>query len=136
MSHDFVRFQIGEGANIEVEGGEITPEEKDWLQRNGVFKIRGFQTETGVVNTAVLDVEKLSQIAFEFDLLKQVASSVETDILETFRKSEDRTLTTGEISEATGRPKSSVSRALSRLTEKQKVTKVQAGVYRYGSGTL
>jgi predicted transcriptional regulator of viral defense system len=77
-----------------------------------------------------LDVEEIARIAFEFDLLKQVASTVEIEILETFRNSEDSTLTTSEIAQATGRPKSSVSRALSRLVEKTKLDKVQAGVYR------
>lgn len=131
MSYNFEYFTIGPNTEIEIEEAKITPQEREWLDENGVFKVSGHQTESGNVSKAELDVEKLAQIAFKYDLLKQVASSVEIDILEFFRTSDDRTHTTGEIAEATERPKSSVSRALTRLSEKGKLTKVQAGVYRY-----
>lgn len=131
MSYQFEWFEVGPETEIDIEAGSITPEENGWLSENGVFHIRSYATETGKVSEAELDIEKLAQMAFEFDILKQVASSVEVDILEFFRTSDETTHTTGEISEATERPKSSVSRALTRLSEKQKLTKVQSGVYRF-----
>lgn len=128
--YEFDLFEITEDTDVEVKPGHLTTEEYEWLQRSGALSIRGYQTATGKVNRIELDVEEIARIAFEFDLLKQVASTVEIEILETFRNSEDSTLTTSEIAHATGRPKSSVSRALSRLVEKAKLDKVQAGVYR------
>lgn len=130
MPYNFDQFEVSEETEIKITEGSLTIEEYEWLRSNGVFQIDGHQTNTGVATTAKLDVEKLSRIAFEYDLLKQAASSVETDILGTFRQSDDRTLTTSEIARRTDRPKSSVSRALGRLTEKKKLSKVQAGVYR------
>jgi len=125
------RYQITETTDIDIQEGNITAEEKNWLKRNGVLRIHAYTTDTGEVTDAELDVEKLSEIAFEYDILRKVASPVEIDILSLFRDGSNDTLTTDEITEYTGRPKSSVSRALSRLSEKGKITKVQAGVYRY-----
>ncbi|WP_136591620.1 helix-turn-helix domain-containing protein [Salinigranum halophilum] len=128
--HEFDLFEITEDTDVEIKPGYLTTEEHEWLRRSNALSINGFHTETGEVTRIKLDVEEIARIAFEFDLLKQVASTVEIEILETFRNSEDSTLTTSEIAQATGRPKSSVSRALSRLVEKTKLDKVQAGVYR------
>ena len=97
----------------------------------GILRVRSFNTKSGEVSDALLDLSALARIAFEYDLLRSVASRVEIDILEVFRSSSENTLTTSEIAEETGRPKSSISRALSQLVEKNKLTKVQAGVYRY-----
>lgn len=131
MDDNIEQYQISENTNIEVQEGSITAEEKNWLKRNGVLRIEAYKTDTGEVANAVLDIQKLSEMAFEYDILRKVASPVEIDILSTFRDSTNDTLTTEEITEYTDRPKSSVSRALSRLSEKGKITKVQAGVYRY-----
>jgi len=131
MSYPFDRFEITDDTDFEVENGSLTIEEQNWLRENGVLKIRGHHTETGTVSTAELDIKKLAQIAFEYDLLREVASSIDVEILDTFRRSDDRTLTTAEITRELDRPKSSVSRALTRLSEKGKLIKVQAGVYRY-----
>lgn len=131
MGYEFEQWEIDEDTEVTVDPDTLTIEEADWLRQNGVLRIRSHQTATGKVNEMALDAKKLSQIAFEFDTLKDVASSVEIEILEEFRRRDDRTLTTSELTDSTGRPKSSVSRALSRLTEKGKLSKVQAGVYRY-----
>jgi hypothetical protein len=131
MSQEFDQFKVDEETETQIKNGTFTPEEKRWLNQTGILRIQGYQTNTGKVHKLELDIEKLSQIAFEYDILKEVASSVEIDILEEFRRRDDRTLTTSEIAESTERPKSSISRALTRLTEKDKLTKVQAGVYRY-----
>ena len=128
--YEFDRFEITEDTEFVVEPGSLTIEESEWLRANGAVRVRGHSTNSGKVTKLEIDVNKLSQLAFEYDLLKQVASTVEIEILETFRNSADRTLTTGEIADETGRPKSSISRALTRLVEKGKLDKVQAGVYR------
>lgn len=128
--YEFDLFEITEDTDVEIKPGHLTTEEYEWLQQSDALSIRDFQKATGKVNKIEIDVEEVARIAFEFDILKQVASTVEIEILEAFRNSKDRTLTTGEIAQATGRPKSSVSRALSRLVEKTKLNKVQAGVYR------
>lgn len=130
MSYQFNHFEITDQTEIVIEDGALTIDEKDWLTKNGVLQITGFNTEDGEANTVKLDVQKLAQIAYEHDLLKSVASSVETDVLDVFRESDETTLTTAEIAEKAERPKSSVSRALSRLSEKEKLIKVQPGVYR------
>ena len=131
MDYEFDQFEVDDETEIVSLGGRLTPEEHTWLERTGILRIRSFNTDTGRISKAVFDVEQLSQMAFEYDILKEVASSVEIDILEEFRQSDDKTLTTAELADSTDRPKSSVSRALTRLTEKGKLTKVQAGVYRY-----
>lgn len=131
MGRSFDKFEIDSDTELIIEGGKITTEERDWLQETGILRIRGHTTETGDVSRAVLNIEKLSRLAFEYELLKEAASSVEIDILEQFRRRNTQTLTTGELTDSTGRPKSSISRALSRLTEKNKLVKVQPGVYRY-----
>lgn len=130
MERDIDEYEIDSSTNVEIERGTLTVQEAQWLKANGVLRITGYKNETGKATNVVLDVEKLSRIAFEFDLLQQVASSVQTEILEAFRRSTDNTLTTSEIAQLTDRPKSSVSRALGQLTEKGKLQKVQSGVYR------
>ncbi|WP_442903409.1 hypothetical protein [Halobacterium sp. KA-4] len=49
--------------------------------------------------------------------------------MEVFRRTSDDVLTTVQLADATDRPKSSISRALLRLVEKNKLHRVQAGVY-------
>lgn len=129
MPSEFTHYKITEDTEITVGEGKITEEESQWLEKNGVLRISGHHVETGEVSKAKFDISKLSQIAYEYDLLNQVASSVETDILDVFRRSESNILTTAQIAEETDRPKSSISRALSRLVDKSKITKIQAGVY-------
>lgn len=122
-------YSFSEETEIEIEEGEITAKEMDWLRSIGVMRPNVRSGDK--VKEATLNINVLAQVAFEYDLLQSVASRVEIDVLRFFRVSEESTHTTSEISESTGRPKSSVSRALSRLVEKDKLTKVQAGVYRY-----
>ncbi|RNJ22043.1 helix-turn-helix domain-containing protein [Halosegnis longus] len=97
----------------EIEEGEITAKEMDWLRSIGVM--RPNVRSGNKVKEATLNINVLAQVAFEYDLLQSVARRVEIDVLRFFRVSEENTHTTSEISESTGRPKSSVSRALSRL---------------------
>lgn len=125
------KFTITENTEIELVQGTLTDDERGWLRHADVADIRGYQTETGEVKTLVINIKELSQIAFEYDLLRSVASRNEIDVLRFFRESGETTHTTAEISKATGHPKSSISRALSRLVEKNKLKKIQSGVYRY-----
>ena len=131
MDTELDQFEIDDETKIVPIDGTVTPHERNWLERTGVLRVRSHNTATGHISQAVLDVEQLSQLAFEYDILKEIASSVEVEILEEFRHSDEKTRTTAELADETDRPKSSVSRALTRLTEKGKLTKVQAGVYRY-----
>ena len=125
------QFVLSEETDVTINDGTLTKQEGEWLESVGILRVRSFNTESGEVSDALLDLSALARIAFEYDLLRSVASRVEIDILEAFRSSSENTLTTSEIAEETGRPKSSISRALSQLVEKNKLTKVQAGVYRY-----
>ncbi|MFC6993182.1 helix-turn-helix domain-containing protein [Haladaptatus sp. GCM10025707] len=126
----FDAYNVTTDTDITAEAGSLTFAEVQWLTQAGVLRIKSHQTATGEVTNAILNVEKLADIAFENDILSKVASSVETDILGAFKQSEETTLTTGEIAGEIDRPKSSVSRALTKLTEKGKLNKVQSGVYR------
>lgn len=125
-------YVISDNTKLDFSNGSFTAQEKQWLESVGILSIQSY-TSSGNVNKAHIDFEVLAKMAFEYDLLRRVASRVEIDILEAFRRSSENTLTTSEIAEETGRPTSSISRALSQLVEKNKLTKVQAGVYRYSS---
>lgn len=124
-------YHTSDETEITISTGSFTEEERNWLESVGVFRINTVSTSSGEINEAHIDLNALAKIAFEYDLLQSVASRVEIDILEFFRRSEESTHTTSEIATETDRPKSSVSRALSQLVDKEKLTKVQAGVYRY-----
>jgi predicted transcriptional regulator len=130
VSHPFDKFEITSETEFAVSAGEITPQERDWLARNNLLTILSHQNNTGEVNKVQIDIEELARVAYEFELLDEVASSVQTDILDVFRRSSDNKLTTSEITDKIDRPKSSVSRSLSRLVEHGKLRKVQSGVYR------
>jgi uncharacterized membrane protein len=123
-------YTISDTTELEIGEGAFTAQEKEALQSVGLLSVKS-HSSNGDVNRAYIDIEALARMAFEYDLLRNVASRVEIDILETFRRSDENTLTTSEIAKITERPKSSVSRALSQLVEKNKLTKVQAGVYRH-----
>lgn len=122
-------FKITQQTEIELLDGDLTPTEKHWLENTGILKIKTFHTNTREATTVQIDVDKLAKFAFEYAILKDTASSVETDILGAFQKASDDVLTTSQLADDTGRPKSSISRALSRLVEKNKLNRVQAGVY-------
>jgi response regulator of citrate/malate metabolism len=124
-------YVISDDTELEFTDGSLTAQEKQWLESTGILRVSSYSSNSGNVNEAEIDFEVLARMAFEYDLLRSVASRVEIDILEVFRRSSENTLTTSEIAEETERPKSSISRALSQLVEKNKLTKVQAGVYRY-----
>lgn len=133
MSAGRVRHRLTEETEIEIEEGLLTDDEIEWLRSQGILDVKGYHTDSDPqeITKVELNVSKLARFAFEYDVLKNVASTVATDILEYFRQSDETTHTTAEISQGTGRPKSSVSRALKKLTEKGKLTKVQSGVYRH-----
>ena len=122
-------IEIGEETTIKCKPGELTAEEREWLNNSNVAKIKTRADDTTVYEI-VIDIPKLSRLVFEHESLKSTASSVEVDILNTFRRVSDNVLTTQQVAEKTGRPKSSVSRALGRLVEKGKIQKVQDGVYK------
>jgi len=104
------------------------------LQQFGIIETNddlGFSApNVRMIDQAKIDLRKLKQLLYQYQLLDSVASKVETEILDYFRESEGKTHTTGELAEATGRPKSSVSRSLGKLVEKDQLDKVQDGVYR------
>lgn len=126
------QHNISDNTKVEFSNASFTDQEKQSLESTGILRIDR-RSSSGDINEAYIDFEALARMAFEYDLLRSVASRVEIEILEVFRLSDENTLTTSEIAEKTERPKSSISRALSQLVEKNKLTKVQAGVYRYPS---
>lgn len=123
------KIQISEEAELSCKAGEITEEELNWLEDSEVLNLKSRNEEE--ISWLEVDVSKLSQIAFEYKLLRSTASSVEIDVLGAFKRAGDDILTTQQVTNMTSRPKSSVSRALSRLVEKNKLQKVQDGVYKY-----
>lgn len=127
MGSDEYRFTPE--TTVQIDEATLTKEELRWLSDAGLVSRR--QSSGGEVKHIQLDIKKLAQIAFEYENLITVASSVETDVMSVFRKRGDNVLTTSQIAEYSGRPKSSVSRALGRLVDKGKISKVQSGVYRY-----
>jgi hypothetical protein len=129
MADSEPNFKITQQTDLELVEGDFTPTEKQWLEKTGILKIDSYHTNTREATSVSLDVPKLAQLAFEYQILKDIASSVETDIMEAFRRTSDNVLTTAQLADATDRPKSSISRALSRLVEKNKLHRVQAGVY-------
>lgn len=123
------KIEIGKETNLECHEGEVTEDQLDWLEDTEIATLIR-RTGEGEVHRMKIDIRKLSQLAFEYELLKRTASSVEVDVLGEFRKATDNVLTTQQLTDRTGRPKSSVSRALSRLIKKDELDKVQDGVYR------
>jgi hypothetical protein len=130
MSESETDYEITDETEFEIIEGKLTEEEKQWLRSNGVLDLKGWKTESGEVSSAELNVNELARIAFEFDILSDIASSVETDVMEVFRRNSSEVLTTAQVADETGRPKSSISRALTRLVEKNKLYRIQSGVYR------
>ena len=118
--------------NTEIEFSEValTEQEYEWLRKICIHISTNKRDGEYYVDEVILDTEKLAQMAFEYDILLDLASSVEVEIIRLFRQTERNTLTTAEISENINRSKSSVSRALTRLVEKDQLEKVQRGVYR------
>jgi predicted transcriptional regulator len=131
MADEDTNYKITEQTDIEILEGELTDPERRWLESSRILEIKSHHTNTKEVTQANLNVDRLAQLAFEYEILKDIASSVETDIMDVFRRTSDNMLTTSQLADATGRPKSSISRALSRLVEKGKLHRVQAGVYKH-----
>ena len=132
LMSDIQEYNISDNTKVEFSNASLTDQEKRSLESTGILSVQR-RNSSGDIHEAYIDFEALARMAFEYDLLRSVASRVEIEILEVFRLSDENTLTTSEIAEKTERPKSSISRALSQLVEKDKLTKVQAGVYRYSS---
>ena len=128
MAQD-IRYRIDEETTVEFAEAELTEGELGWLSGIASMQVAS-GSDPAYVKEMTLNMEKLAQMAFEYDLLKQVASTVEIEVLRHFRRSDETTQTTSEISDALDRSKSSISRALSRLVEKGQLTRVQQGVYR------
>lgn len=123
------RYQFDSETEVHLHDAELTEQEYDWLSTI-TERRKASGSDPAHIDSISIQTEKLAQIAFEYDLLQQVASTVEIEVLRYFRGSEESTLTTGEVSDALDRSKSSVSRALNRLAEKDQLEQVQQGVYR------
>lgn len=128
-------YRISPSTKIEVEDYALTKDEWNWLTRKvaggtGTSFKDADANNMHEVTKLPIDIEKLAEIAFEYDILEDVANTVEIEVIRHFRNSTETTMTTGEISDEIGRAKSSVSRALGRLVEKGQLERVQKGVYR------
>lgn len=127
MSGDM--YRVDEDTTVKFEKEDFTEEEWDWLNNISTgARIGGGNPRH--VDEIILNVEKLSRIAFEYDILEDVANTVEIEVVRHFRESPETTMTTGEISDTLSRSKSSVSRALGSLVERGQLERVQQGVYR------
>jgi|SRR6056297_1551368 len=127
-------FRISGDTKMQFTSVNFTESQLKSLQQFGIIETNddlGFSApNVRMIDQAKIDLRKLKQLLYQYQLLDSVASKVETEILDYFRESEGKTHTTGELAEATGRPKSSVSRSLGKLVEKDQLDKVQDGVYR------
>lgn len=131
MAKPFDTYKITEQTQLKFVEREITLKEYQWLQGSHVLDIEQHANNTGEVIQMEIDFSELADLAFEHSLLKGIASNIELEILKEFEAHNDNRLTTQELAQFTNRPKASVSRALSRLVEKNKLVKVQDGLYRY-----
>lgn len=129
MTRDGDTLKLTDETTIKMSNGELGVKEREILHRAGIF-LDSRETD-GVVTDVRLDFSRLGRIAYEHHLLKKVASQIEIEILDAFESASDSVLTTKQLVERTGRPTSSVSRALGRLSDTRWVEKVQDGVYRY-----
>jgi predicted transcriptional regulator len=127
----FDGYKITEQTDVVVEEREISPEEVDDMNNTKVARIRRHNNNTGEIGEIRIDLSELVKVAYEHQILSEVASTVEVEVLRYLRESGREQLTTKQITEAVDRPKSSVSRTLTSLTEKGRITRVQNGVYRY-----
>lgn len=129
-------FQINSDTRIQFTSVTLTESQLEGLREFGILETNdelGFSApNVRTIDQAKINLRKLKQLLYQYQLLNSVASKVETEILEYFRESEGRTHTTKELAEAIDRPKSSVSRSLGKLVEKDQLDKVQDGVYRSG----
>lgn len=127
-------FRIDGDTRMQFTSVNLTEGELEVLQEFEILETNddlGFSApNVRTVDQAKVDLRKLKDLVYQYQLLNSVASKVETEILEYYRESEGRTHTTGELAEAIDRPKSSVSRSLGKLVEKGQLDKVQDGVYR------
>lgn len=112
----------------------LSPADMDRFEEWGIIENKSMRNTSGKkgqrIERVQLNLQAVRELAYEYDLLQKVASRVETQILECFRSSEETTLTTAELADQIDRPKSSISRSLGNLVEKDQLTKVQNGVYR------
>lgn len=120
---------INSDTNVIPKEYRILDEEREWLREAGV--ISGMKRTSDRYDEIEIDFQKLSQIAFEYEILDAVASNVDIEILRFFLRSDETTHTTHEICRAIDRPKSSVSRSLGKLSRGGQLEKVQKGVYRF-----
>lgn len=133
MSQDKV-YRIDNETTLQFRSVNLTPEDIDRLERWGIIENKQLRNASGVkgqrIDRVQMNFQAIRELSYEYDLLQKVASRVETQILECFRRSEETTLTTAEIADQIDSPKSSISRSLGQLVEKGQLTKVQNGVYR------
>lgn len=125
-------YRLDDETDIQFQDVELTRGELEWLQGTLLTgtSTRSEGEDVAVVERTTLDTQILAEMAFEYEILKGVANTVEIEVIRHFRQSGERTMTTGEISDALDRSKSSVSRALGRLVDKGQLDRVQKGVYR------
>lgn len=130
MARSYDSFTITDETNVRVRDGELGIREARILNNLGILYV-GDNNENGVVEDIDLDFSRLGRVAYEYELLDMVASQIEVEILDVFEEASESVLTTKQVVERTGRPTSSVSRALGRLADTRWLTKVQDGVYRF-----
>lgn len=110
--------------------GELTEDTYERIQRSSTDAVT-FTSSPPVIKSIEIDPAELAFVLYEYDILKKTASAVETDVLRVFRESNEKVLTTAQVTDRTERTKSSVSRALGELTEEGFLNRIQNGVYQY-----
>lgn len=120
-------YEIGADTAIRIGEGSITERELKQLSQLNV--IVSYMANNYELTNIEFDIQRLRDIGFEYSILKDVASSVEVEVMRVFRRTNTERLTTGEISETIDKPPSSVSRALSRLVDKGQIERIRRGVY-------
>jgi len=127
MAQDENAFEIVDDTQVMIGEGSITEEELKQLQNLNI--VVSYKTNNYQLTQIEFNTRQLRDIGFEYNILKDVASSIEVEVMRVFRRTDTERLTTGEISDSIDKPPSSVSRALARLVDKGQIEKIQRGVY-------
>lgn len=131
---DKTTLRIDNETRFQFRSINLSPADIERFEEWGIVEDKSLRNAGGKKGQRIervrLNLHAVRELAYEYDLLQKVASRIETQILECFRSSEETTLTTAELADQIDRPKSSISRSLGKLVEKDQLKKVQNGVYR------
>lgn len=127
MSDETHAYEISSDLSVHASADKITKHELDMLEKSGI--VVSSSTNNYQLTDLEIDLQTLQEIAFEYSILKRVASTVEIEIMKYIRMTTNDRITTREVADAVDRPPSTVSRTLGKLVDKGQIKKVQDGLY-------